>query len=58
VAHPTDGVYCEPTSPDIGNTIGPSFFGRLQTTPMSRPSLKPPDFLNGPAKASREKARA
>src|SRR5436190_1727021 len=51
-AQPAHGVYCEPTSPDIGSTIGPFAFGRLQTTPMSRPSLKPPERPSGLAKAS------
>ena len=31
---------------------GPGVLGRLQTTPMSRPSLKPPDLPIDPAKAS------
>src|SRR5689334_14598790 len=51
-AHPADGVYCDPTSPDIGSTIGPSLLGRLHTTPMSRPSLKPPARPNGLPRAS------
>ncbi len=51
-AHPTAGVYWEPTSPDMGSTMGPSAFGRLHTTPMSRPLLKPPDFPMGAANAS------
>ena len=51
-AQPAPGVYCDPTSPDIGKTIGPSFLARLQTTPMSRPSLKPPDRPSGLASAS------
>ena len=46
-AQPAAGVYCEPTSPDIGSTIGPLRFGRLQTTPMSRPSLNPPARPSG-----------
>src|SRR5438046_153262 len=51
-AQPADGVYCEPTSPPIGRTVGPPREGRLQTTPMSRPSLNPPDFARGAASAS------
>ncbi len=51
-AQPADGVYCEPTSPDIGSTIAPSRLGRLHTTPMSRPSLNPPDRPSGLARAS------
>src|ERR1043165_8401316 len=51
-AHPAAGVYWEPASPHMGSTTGPGSLGRLQTTPMSRPSLNPPDFPIGPAKAS------
>ena len=31
---------------------GPSRFGRLKTTPISRPSLRPPALIMGPAMAS------
>ena len=47
-AQPAVGVYCEPTSPDMGSTAQPPLArGRLQTTPMSRPSLKPPERPSG-----------
>jgi hypothetical protein len=36
----------------MGITTGQLACGRLQTTPMSRPSLKPPDLPNGDAKPS------
>src|SRR5450759_2687206 len=54
-AQPAAGVYCEPTSPDIGSTAQPpSARGRLQTTPMSRPSLNPPERPSGlPCASSR-----
>ena len=51
-AHPAAGVYCEPTSPDIGSTIAPSSPGMLHTTPMSRPSLNPPARPSGLPSAS------
>ncbi len=51
-AQPVAGVYCVPTPPQAGSRLGPSRFGKLITTPTSRPPDMPSARIMVDASAS------